>query len=123
MESLLKRLVIRKLVIGFLISTAYLLILNGKTTLLNISNSLFIVGMVYLIIGLFRLTKKLELYNFIAFGWKKMIEIIKNKDYSSSESKSGDYYTYTNSQIYDKSFNELIVSGLIMIAISIIVGL
>lgn len=110
--------VIKNFIIALVLSGVYLVLFCDNISFKGVSDSLFIVGIVFLILGLFRITRTLKFYNLLIFGWKKLIEIIVTRNYSKRDSKTGEYFDYQKESEYNKPYAEFIITGLTMIIVS-----
>lgn len=91
---------------------------SGRT----IADSSAVIGLVYLIIGLFRIVNKLHFFDSFKFGVKKLWEIIITQNYAKSRSKVGEYTDYLNDHNYEKPVITFIVIAIALIFISSILA-
>lgn len=115
--------IVKCLIIAFVISNGYIILFGKGYSFESVSNIFFIIGLGYLILGLFRLTRVLKFFDLLIFGWKKLIEIIVTRNYSKKNSKTGEYIDYLKENKYCKSYIELIVIGIVILLISAYTGL
>ena len=89
----------------------------------SLSNGTFLTAMGLLFFGLFRLTRKLGVYDIAVYGMKKLSEGAGKKEYNPRESELGSYHDYQESHPYTKPWREFSLSGLIFLLVSLLFAL
>ncbi len=84
------------------------------------SDALAIIGICYLIVGLFRLVRQSGFFDLTIFGTKKLWEIITTRNYVVSDAKYVDFIKYKNENQYTKRFSELLITAAILLMASIV---
>lgn len=123
MDKLDKRYLLKHFLISVLLVNGYILFTKSGYSFLSLSNSLAIFGLAYFIIGMFRYVIKSGFFDLPAYGFKKVVEVIRTHNYSTRESELGSYMDYLTSKEYDKEIIELTLLGLTLILLSILMTL
>lgn len=118
--SLNYRYMVKHVLIALMCTFAYVYFISNKEkySIQIICDAFFLVGIVYLLIGLFRLVRRMHCYDLLIYGVKKTVELITKNNYSKANSKVGEYLDYSDD--YDKLFVEFIVIGVLFNIISIV---
>lgn len=111
----------KHLLIAVFLINGYIKFTKLKYSFVNVANSLTIFGLAYLIFGLFRIVMKSGLFNLPAFGFKKVFEVIKTRNYSGKDSELGSYMDYLENNSYEKSYLEFIIIGSLFLILSILI--
>ena len=108
-------------IIFLCVSIIYLIFSEKKCNYTIISNLLTILGLIYLIIGSYRLVRKLGFFDSFIFGWKKTFEIIRNSKYTEQDSKIGNYIDYIRNNKYKKTYLEFLIVGFGLLFLSFLI--
>lgn len=93
----------------------------------QISNNLFMAGLLFLIIGLFRLTRWLGLYDSTIYSYKRLWSSISRdkmtKDNAAlyTENKMPSFSDYMANTVYEKPILESLIIGMASLAVSIVI--
>lgn len=117
------KLLLKHFIVSMILANIYLIIGNHSYNYVSISNSMAIIGLAYLIIGLFKVVLNLGFFDIFVFGFNKLFEIITKYNYSSKESKIGEYPDYINNAKSNRAYVELLIVSLSLISLSIIIAI
>ena len=92
---------------------------EGLTTV-SVSDGCAVVGLIFLVFGLFRLVKRLGFFDSTEYGWKKLIEIIRHKQYSKEGSEVGSFLDYLSRPRTEKPIVVPILVALSCLLVSIV---
>lgn len=96
----------------------YAIFIKSEYSLLNICDSLAIIGLIYMVIGLSKLVKSLGFFDMFIFGFKKFFEIIfPNKP----KYIVGNYIEYMGVNRHKNTYLEFIIVGILSLSFSLIV--
>ena len=115
--------IFKNILIGICIFAVLLILQNKVFDIVIISDTLCIVGAAYLIVGLFRFTRKLHFYDLLIYSSSKFFEVVFSKNYTKNNSKVGEYEDYKDKTVYNKQYKEFIAAGLLFLIISLILSL
>lgn len=83
---------------------------------LMIGDALFLSGLLFCALGVFRITRRLELYHSTIYGFKRLFRGLRSERDSE---KIGSYSDFLEENPYEKPFAELLIIGIVLIAVSI----
>lgn len=104
--------------LGAIIAGVYLTIEGAASLIVGVVNGCFFAGLLLLIIGLFRYTRRLHLYDMVLYSTKKFAAILKTKDHIPGEEPLGDYAHYAKTASYDRPYVPYLTAGCCYIALS-----
>lgn len=84
----------------------------------TLSDSIAILGLIYIIIALFRFVRTLRFFDLPIFGVKKLWEIIRTRNYTKSDSKVGEYVDYLTNNKYVKPYIPILLVGITLLSCS-----
>lgn len=70
----------------------------------SVADGLTAAGLVLLAVGLFRLTGSLGIFDSTRYGWKKLVEIIRTRDYTHSRSELPSLAEYKRTHPYQRPY-------------------
>lgn len=88
----------------------------------HIKDSLGAVGLAFLLFGGFRFVLNTGLFASTKFGYRKLLEIIRTKDYTKEASKLRDMGSFVTEYAYTKPFLPSLMVGIVLIALSLIIN-
>lgn len=106
--------------IAFVCVVGYIRLRGLEFTAISVSDACAVVGLVYLVIGLFRLVNKMRFFDSTKYGYKKLIEIIMSKQYSRKNSTVGTYVDYINTTTYNKPILPFLIIAVFLVICSLI---
>lgn len=86
-----------------------------------LADSLSVIGLIYLIIGLFRYVNKLGLFNSTKYGFIKFWEIMFSNECTEEKSDVKTYNDYLAELEYNKKYGPYLLVALINIIISTLI--
>ena len=88
-------------------------------SLIGLSDAAALSGICFLILALFRLARYLKFYDLIIYGFTKMKQIFKNKEFLDTD--TGTFAEYTAKTRYENSYIEAFIAAAVMFVISVAV--
>ena len=113
---------IKNYIVMMLSAVLVLSIVFKGISVLKISDSLAVVGILTFVLACFKASKYLGLYDLFAYGSKKIVEIIFCSKYEKTDSKVGEYCDYLKKNKKNKDFIELFVNSTTFFAISLVLA-
>lgn len=104
--------------LGAIIAGVYLAFEGAASLIVGAVNGFFFAGLLLLIIGLFRYTRRLHLYDLVLYSTKKFAAILKTKEHIPGEEPLGDYADYVKTAHYDRPFVPYLAAGCCYIVLS-----
>ncbi len=101
------------LIVSPLIVFCYVYVSNPTLNAVSISNGFAVAGLIYLVVALLRLVGRLRFFDFANFGFKKLLEVIRTRNYTRAESQIGTYVDYIGRERKEKP-----IVGLAVVAVS-----
>ncbi len=112
------------LVFSFLPSMAFCLIFFDRGSVLHLlSDACAIAGLMCMILGLWRVTRKLGLYDGVIYSFKKLHEVARTKNYNPRESEIGQRHEYILSHPYTQRWHEPLAACGLYFALSLVLAL
>lgn len=108
-----------KCCVGSICLLGIVMILGKGYSLVGISNICAIAGILCLNFALYLTAKSLGFYNLIIFGFKKFMEICRNKDLSHQGSKVGEYHEFIANYRHEKNYKKAYIIAGVLIVVSI----
>lgn len=105
---------------AFVVAVAAFLIFPRSSLLVRGIDALFISGLLFLLMGLFRFTRHLHMYDLLIYSTKKFAQVLKTKNYVKGDAVLGDYHEYVQNLSYNRPFAELLAVGGGFTALSVI---
>ena len=107
--------------LGSLAPALCLCLLSGRQRgmLVLCSDTLAVAGLLCLILGLWRLSRRLGLFDGLAYSFEKMREAARDKDYSPRTSTLGQRPEYSLEHPYEKRWQEPLAAAMMWIALSL----
>lgn len=100
-----------------------LFVMNGNGTVRLLSDACAIAGLLCMIVGLWRVTRKLGLFDGIIYSFKKLHEVAHTKEYNPRESKIGQRHEYVMSHPYTQRWHEPLAACGLYFAIALALAL
>lgn len=112
------------LVCSFLPSLAFCLMFFERSSAVHLFSDVFaIAGLMCMIFGLWRLTRKLGLYDGLIYSFKKLHEVARTKNYNPRESEIGQRHEYILSHPYTQRWHEPLAACGLYFALSLVLAL
>lgn len=113
--------VLIKLLAGSIVlAVLYPLIMGLAFNRQNFSDGLSIAGILLMVAGLFRLVNCLGQFDSTRYGYKKLIEVIRTKNYVRSQSKLPSLAEYKKQHPYKKRYLPLLAAAVIDIVAALL---
>lgn len=109
---------LKHIFISLLLVNGYIRFSGSIYSFRTFSDSIAVLGLIYIVIALFRFVRRLRFFDLPIFGVKKLWEIIRTRNYSKSDSKVGEYVDYLTNNKYEKPFIALLLVGITLITCS-----
>lgn len=101
---------------------AVFLLLPHDPPMVRLVNALFLSGMGFFLAGLFRLTRRLHLYDLPLYSVKKLSQVLRDPEALSAEIPLGDYADYRRDTSYSRPCLELLtVGGALLLACALLI--
>lgn len=97
------------LVLGYVVAVA------KSFTRHDFSDALTVAGLVYLVWGLWRLVDSMGFFDSSKWGLRKLIEIIKTRNYSGEGSSVGTYIDYLTDKKQGKPFKSIVFLAVVLL--------
>lgn len=95
------------LIFSFLPSAAFCLMLYHQSSIPRLLSDIFsVAGLLCMLLGLWRLTRKLGLFDGIIYSFKKLYEVAHTKEYNPRDSEIGQRHEYFLSHPYTRRWHE-----------------
>lgn len=96
---------------GVAITVVAFLLIPHADPLTRCINALFVAGIIFMVIGIFRLTRHLHMYDLFLYSSKKFAQVLKTKHYIKGEDPLGNYHDYLQTTSYNRPFAEFLTVG------------
>ena len=96
-----------------------MLLEQSPSFLLGLVNGSFICGLLFIVMGLFRLTRHLHLYDILIYSSKKFAAVMKTKEHTEEE-PLGDYADYLEKTSYTRPYLPYLAAGGLYISLSLL---
>ncbi|MEG2203686.1 MAG: DUF3899 domain-containing protein [Oscillospiraceae bacterium] len=103
-------------------AAGYLLLARLPVSGRGLSDGLAIIGVIYLVIGLFRLVNRMGLFDSTRFGYKKLLELMRTKDYVPSRSELASLADYKEKYPYQKKCLPFLAAAALDILAALLLG-
>ena len=100
-----------------------LFLMNGNGIIRLLSDTCAIAGLLCMIVGLWRVTRKLGLFDGIIYSFKKLHEVAHMKEYNPRESKLGQRHEYVMTHPYTQRWHEPLAACGLYIAVALALAL
>lgn len=118
------RSVLRDLTVAMLLLGVYCFYQKGPCTTRTLSDASAITGLVYLCIGLFRLTRHMGFFDSTIYGTRRLWEIITAPQRASTEqSKHGSFIAYKEQNAYARPYTSMLLTAAFLLSFSLITAL
>lgn len=100
---------------------AVIFVCRRQWSLVGISDSCALSGIVFLIAALFRMARYLRFYDLIIYGFQKFKQIWKNQDFLENASRN--YGTFVESRQYEKNYRETFIAAVLFLCAAVVLGI
>ena len=93
-------------------TAAVIFTVRRRWSLVGISDACALSGILFLIVALFRLSRRLGFYNLVIYGFRKFKEIWKNENFLADGPHG--YGEFVQSRRYEKNYTETLIAAACM---------
>ena len=115
MNSALRRDFMQNLLLALILVFAFLAVKGLPLTVAAISDALAVGGLLLVVVAMWRVVNRLGFFESTKYGYGKLVEIIRTKNYTRSQSSLGTYSDYLGAERTNKPVLSILVISVLML--------